>query len=374
LALISGIFDCRLGCFLAGVVKISSRAKSAQFNSRTNDMKKIVLAAMLGLAVTGGPAGAFSLPKLFQGNQSTTQPLSTEDRPIVLAQSNDAVRIQQLQEEVRQLNGRIEEMSFQILQMQELIRKTQEDNEFRFQDLEKKKRTEADDTTGKPAVSANRAPAAPANPSDDVARIIDQPSSNDVGQAPASGRAAPAPTTLGSIDFDQSGNPRGATRNENAKNAAGLPGVASAPQITRPAANGSDPQQTASLGTENDAYKIAYDHVLSGDYPLAEKEFSSYVAAYPKSTRAADANFWLGEAQYSQGKYTDSAKTFLNAHQTYGKSPKAPEMLLKLGMSLAALDNTETACATLREVPKRYPNAPKAVLAKVGSEQKRLAC
>jgi tol-pal system protein YbgF len=342
-------------------------------------MKKIVLAAMLGLAVTGGPAGAFSLPKLFQGDHSVTQQQSSEDRPVVLAQSNDAVRIQQLQEEMRQLNGRIEEMSYQILQMQELLRKTQEDNEFRFQDLEKKKRTEVDDTAGKPAVAANRAPSTPAAPpasssSDDVARIIDEPLSGDATQAPAGGRAAPAPTTLGSMDFDQNGNPRGTSRNENAKNAAGLPGVAAPPQVTRPASSGKDPQQTASLGSESDAYKIAYDHVLSGDYTLAEKEFSSYIAAYPKSGRAADANFWLGEAQYSQAKYADSAKTFLNAHQTYGKSPKAPEMLLKLGMSLAALDNRETACVTLREVPKRYPNAPKAVLAKVGSEQKRLAC
>ena len=49
-------------------------------------------------------------------------------------------------------------------------------------------------------------------------------------------------------------------------------------------------------------------------------------------------------------------------------------MLLKLGMSLAALDNKDTACATMREVSKRYPQASRAVLNKVASEQKRLAC
>jgi TolA-binding protein len=49
-------------------------------------------------------------------------------------------------------------------------------------------------------------------------------------------------------------------------------------------------------------------------------------------------------------------------------------MLLKLGMSLAALDNKDTACATLREVTKRYPKASKAVTGKVASEEKRLAC
>ena len=345
-------------------------------------MKKIVLAAMLGLAAMAGPAGAFSLslPKLFQGEQSAPQKAQAEERPVILAQGNDAVRGQQLQEEIRQLNGRIEEMSYQLLQMQEQLRKTQEDNEFRFQELEKKKRSDLGDTTGQPAVASSRPssasqPSAPPQSSpggDDVARIIDEPSDNGSSGAPQ-GNSAPAPTTLGSMEFDQNGNPVGTSRNDSARNSSALPGV----EMAKPRAGqtgAKDPQQTASLGSESDAYKIAYDHVLTGDYKLAETEFSSYISAYPKSSRQPDANFWLGEAQYSQGKYNDAAKTFLNAHQTYGKSPKAPEMLLKLGMSLAALDNNETACATLKEVPRRYPSAAKAVLSKVSSEQKRLGC
>lgn len=355
-------------------------------------MKKIVLAAMLGLMATGAPAGAFSLPKLFQGDQTAVQrqeqaPVQ-QPAPVILAQQGgEAVRIQQLQEQIRQLNGRIEEMSFQLLQMQEQMRKTQEDNEFRFQDLEKRKRTDLGDTAGQPAVASNnRAPAAPgpqspgpaaqpgqpAPPVDDVARIIGQPGSNAGGST-----TAPPPTTLGSIDTDASGNPRGATRAPGS-NSAGLPGVdvGSSPSGRTPATPSArpDPQQTASLGSESDSYQIAYNHVLSGDYAIAEREFATYIQAFPKSNRIADANFWLGEAQYSQKKYNEAAKTFLNAHQTYAKSPKAAEMLLKLGMSLAALDSTDTACATLREVPKRYPTASRAVLAKATSEQKRLSC
>jgi tol-pal system protein YbgF len=364
-------------------------------------MKKLVLAAMLGLLVTTGQAGAFSLPKLFGGGDeqsSTQQQARRQEAPIILAQqSNDLVQIQQLQDQLRQLTGRVEDMSYQILQMQEQMRKTQQDNEFRFQDLEKggggaapstapaqvprNKKSELDDTAGRPAVASNGG--APA--SDDVSRTIEQSSTADLGRGGNMGgsmggtdlpppsanqqasRTAPPPTTLGSMEMDANGNPIGSV-NDNARNGSGpppssLPGVDSG-------------QQTASLGTsENDSYKIAYDHVLSGDYRDAERDFTAYIASYPKSPRAADANFWLGEAQYSQGKYNEAAKTFLNAHQTYGKtSPKAPEMLLKLGMSLAALDNTDTACVTLREVPKRYPTAARAVLSKVSSEQKRLGC
>lgn len=341
-------------------------------------MKKLVLAAMLGLMVTSGSAGAFSLPKLFQGNTQASQQRQSTEAPLVLAQANDAsIRVQQLEETIRQLNGRIEEMSFQLLQMQEQMRKTQEDNEFRFQELEKSDNGAA----GKPAVASSRPDATrpdagntPEGPADDVAGIIGtQPAPADgTGPAPTGTTGAPE-TVLGSIDFDQSGNPRTASRNENADNSSGLPGVdtGSRPQAQTPAGA---PEQTASLGSESDVYQVAYNHVLSGDYAQAEQEFTQYLADFPEGSRAADASFWLGEAQYSQGKFNESAKTFLNAHKTYGKSAKAPEILLKLGMSLAALDNSETACATLGEVAKRYPKAPRAVLSKVSSEQKRLRC
>ncbi|MDP9752735.1 UNVERIFIED_ORG: tol-pal system protein YbgF [Rhizobium sp. SORGH_AS260] len=177
-------------------------------------------------------------------------------------------------------------------------------------------------------------------------------------------------TTLGSIELDSKGMPIGGTLNSGANNSSGsLPGVTTGNSTRK-----TDPVNTAALTSEGDIYQAAYGHVLSGDYKLAEQGFQQYLQGYPKGTKAADASFWLGEAQYSQGKFNEAAKTFLNGHQAYGKSPKAPEMLMKLGMSLAALDNTETACATLREVPKRYPNASKTVLNKVASEQKRLSC
>lgn len=330
-------------------------------------MNKLVMAALLATAsLTGlsGTANAFQLfPNVQLGQKAA--PGHTPKAEVQFAQATDpTLRVQQLEEEIRALNGRIEEMSFQLLQMQEAIRKQQEDNEFRFQDLEKK------------SGSLTR-PATAGDHQDSVAEIITE--TPDVGvTADASGLGtgtAPGEQTLGSIALDESGMPVTATLNQDALNnsSTALPGVdtgVTAPSATPPSA----PQQTASLNSEGDVYQIAYAHVLSGDYSLAESEFRDFIAAYPSSAKIADAHFWLGEALYSQGNFNEAAKTFLNAHQTYNTSPKAPEMLLKLGMSLAALDNTETACATLREVSKRYPKASRAVVSKVASEQKRLSC
>ena len=47
-----------------------------------------------------------------------------------------AVRVDRLEEQMRQYNGQIEELNFRVRQLQEQLQRFQEDSEFRFQDLE----------------------------------------------------------------------------------------------------------------------------------------------------------------------------------------------------------------------------------------------
>ena len=332
-------------------------------------MKKLVAAGVFSLAAVAGmvgPTGASPLLPLANGFLPAKSERA-EKGNVILAQAMDP-RVGQLEEQIRSLNGRIEEMSYQLLQMQEQLRKTQEDNEYRFQEIEGGKNggsgksgaldKPVDGGTADRQIASNRVPA-------------DEPAGADTGGAVSDGTAA-QPQELGSIKFDENGNPVGAAANPDLDNQSASIGNDNAqPGGGLPQASQSS---TASLDNPDDLYQAAYGHVLSGDYQVAEREFRDYLDIFPTSEKAADANFWLGEAQYSQGNFNEAAKTFLNAHQTFGKSKKAPEMLLKLGMSLAALDNRETACATLREVNKRYPNASKAVKSKVTSEQSRLSC
>jgi tol-pal system protein YbgF len=309
-------------------------------------MTKKLLAGMLALAAT-----AFL----------TLTPVAAS------AQSVDTeLRVQQLEEQLRQLNGRVEEMSFQLLQMQEQLRKAQEDNEFRFQELEggKKKSSlekPADQDTAN-NTSGDQTPEV--QPSDDATQL-DQPMDDSGNQLDM----GTPPIDLGKLKVDENGNVMGAQE--------GDPNAVAKQDLPAPDTSTVDQNQTAALdpkSSDGDQYQSAYERVLAGDYAAAETGFSSFIASHPDSKKIADANFWLGEAQYSQGKYNEAAKTFLNAYKTYGKSEKAPEMLLKLAMSLAALDSRDTACATLRQVAKSYPKASRAIIGKVASEQKRLSC
>ena len=59
---------------------------------------------------------------------------------------------------------------------------------------------------------------------------------------------------------------------------------------------------------------------------------------------------------------------YLVSHST------APDALLRLGQSLAALKEKEAACAAFGEVGRKYPRASAGVKAAVDREQKRVKC
>lgn len=325
-------------------------------------MKKMVMAGALTLVALQGCFSVLSASPLIAAVPKAAMQSMRSGQPVVLAQSVDAeMRIQQLEEQIRGLNGRIEEMSFQLLQMQETLRKTQEDNEFRFQDLEKgTKKSGALEKA--PGQATEDVAAASGDQTPEASDALDQPVPSEDLAATDGANGQPA-VSLGKIKIDENGNVLGA---ENPVNPADPSDPVQAIIKGNP--------QTAAVEGQDGAYQAAYEHILSGDYAAAENQFRAYIDAYPEGAKVADASFWLGESQYSQAKYSEAAKTFLNAYKTYGKSEKAPEMLLKLAMSLAALDSKDTACATLREVTKTYPKASRAIVSKVASEQKRLAC
>lgn len=319
------------------------------------------------LGATGGVAAAGPFDFFPNGTERHAAPAAR----IVPVQSTDSqYRIGQLEEQLRNLNGRIEELSFQIIQMQEQMRQVREDNEFRFQQLEGGAGA-AGSSAGSGDRSMNTAPPADGGMSSDTRQsasannglpglssdMTGSTSGSASAGAGSTGATAPDQQQLGQIVFDQNGN------------------MSTKFDPSSVGANGSG-AAVASLdrGDPDSLYSGAYNLVLSGDYAQAESAFQEFVDTYPDSSRAADASFWLGESQFSQGKYTDAARTFLNAQQSHPESGKAPEMLLKLGMSLAALENRETACATYGEVLTRYPDVSSSVREKVLREQSAANC
>jgi tol-pal system protein YbgF len=255
---------------------------------------------------------------------------------IVPVQAADP-RVGQLEEQLRVMNGRVEELNFLVLELQEMLRKQQKDNEFRFQELEGGKATT-------PKQSGDATDVMPqADPQTDVAS----------GTEPVLG--APE-QNLGTVTADENGNPivgnGGGTAGANLGSTASIP---------------------AGLG-DGELFEASYNLVLAGDYGAAESALKEHVSRFPKSKRASDAKYWLGESQLGQDKYADAAENFLAISRDFPKSERAPEALLKLGVSMAALKKNDIACATFAEVGKRYPNADEALKSRIDTEKAAAQC
>ncbi len=260
---------------------------------------------------------------------------------VLLVQSTDP-RVLQLEEQLRQMNGRIEELNFLLLQTQEQLRRMQEDNDFRFRELE----NAGDDT--EPQRKSEIRPK--------KQRVI-----TDNG---AAGTGDP-PRELGTIVINPDGSVKEATIGEPMD------------LLGREQPAGQDGTVVAALPSTSDPeelYSNAYEFILSGDYKTAEAGFREHVERFPGDTRSADAHYWLGEAILSQQRPAEAAEVFLAASKNYPDSRKAPDMLLKLGMSLAALGQQDIACATFKEVGTRYPGASDILKGRVSQEQAIAGC
>ncbi len=137
------------------------------------------------------------------------------------------------------------------------------------------------------------------------------------------------------------------------------------------------PQQQAVLPPSNspkDAYDLAYGYVLRRDYGLAEQSFRGFIEQYPNDRNVPLASYWLGESMFMQRKFTEAAEVFLDIYNKWPQSNRAPDSLLRLGQSLAQLGKKEAACGSLGAVLSKYPKASPTVKKNAENEQKRIGC
>ncbi len=80
-----------------------------------------------------------------------------------------------------------------------------------------------------------------------------------------------------------------------------------------------------------------------------------FLAAYPASPLASNAQYWLGEAYYVTREYDEAITAFRKVATDWPDSRKAPDALVKIGFTQAALGRNAEARATLEDVMRRFP-------------------
>lgn len=280
------------------------------------------------------------------------------------------VRLGELEGVLAAITGRLEELTFQNQSLQNRLDKLIGDVDFRLRALEGGAPVGASQTqppggapAGPPAAAA-QAPGAAQTPAGRTALTV-PPS----GQAPAqqgqAQAAAPPPSgqpgVLGTLTQADLAATQRAQPQQPAP-AAGKPATQTAAAVALPP------------GPAKDQYEFAYNLLRQRNYADAESAFRQFVAAHKTDELSGNAYYWLGETHYVRRQFEPAAVAFLEGYKGFPKGSKAPDNLLKLGMSLAALNRQGEACTTFARLAKEFPDAPGNLKAVTENERKKLSC
>ena len=121
-------------------------------------------------------------------------------------------------------------------------------------------------------------------------------------------------------------------------------------------------------------YEFAVSFIKIGDYETAEFALREFIDKNKDHDLAGNAQYWYGETFRIRQLYSDAATAYLDGYQNYPKSDKAPDNLLKLGITMVQLGEKDQGCKMISGLKKEYPKASKSVLQKAQYEQKKFKC
>lgn len=284
-----------------------------------------------------------------------------------------SVRLTELEEQLRNMNGRIEEIGFQVTQATQQMEKMSTDIDYRLGQLEQRNSGAAAPMNGQASPMASgeamgtATPTPPPSTPAGSGRVLGQLSANDPvppGPAtPSEGSSSGGTSEADALLAQLTGEPAAAP--------AATPETAPASAASAPAS-----QQTAALtsGSPRDQYSQAFGLLRQGQYDQAAVALRKFLEENGDDPLAANARYWLGETYYVRGSYVEAAETFLEGYQADPKGAKAPDALLKLGMSLSSLEKKSEACAAFQKLRTDYPSAPAGLKATLQREWQKNGC
>jgi len=309
-------------------------------------MKPLLLAGAASLSLSLClSAGAFELGRPTQTGAA-----------VLVAQADPAqlqVRVDQLEAQIRELTGQVEGLTFQVQQMQQLLTRMQ-----------------GGDTAPAPAPAPAAAPAIETAPPTIVPEQGVQPLPGELEFDPTFDDGTRLPS--GAVDTpsrDPLLDPNGA----RSASLGELP-VELSMLEAQPINLSFTPGTTTGNPDADAQFNAAYEAMVAGDHAFAADQFAQFMALYPDDSRRQDAANWLGEALLMQGEYSNAAEVLLDGYTAAPESPRAPDLMLRLGIALARAEERETACRTFSEIPNRFPNLTSAFSQRLDAERAGAEC
>jgi len=236
------------------------------------------------------------------------------------------LKLNEIENQFRELTNKFEEVNFKLDKLSTRVTKIQSDTQLRFSDLEN---------------------GVVSSPQEKQVSLPGSSKPQDFGAAPAYETTnLPKEQSINSVESTQT-------------------------VITQ------EPQERESLlpdKSPGEQYEFAVSFMKVGDYETAEFALKEFIDKNKDHDLAGSAQYWYGETFRIRQLYSDAATAYLDGYQNYPKSKKAPDNLLKLGITMVELGEKDQGCKMISGLKKEYPKASKSVLQKAQYEQKKFKC
>lgn len=116
--------------------------------------------------------------------------------------------------------------------------------------------------------------------------------------------------------------------------------------------------------SEDEIYRMAKQAFDQGDSDGARKKFQELIEKFPKSERADNAQFWIGEIYYREKWYEKAILEYQKVIESYPMGNKVPASLLKQGLAFLNLGDKNNSRLILEELIKKHPKSNEAKIAK----------
>ena len=121
-------------------------------------------------------------------------------------------------------------------------------------------------------------------------------------------------------------------------------------------------------------YQRAYNMLSKGNYEAAEVAFIKFIKDFSDHSLTSNAYYWLGETFYVRKNYIQAAQNFAAGYKKFPKGSKASAQLLKLGISLYALNKNKEACSTFAKLNKEFSDLSLSISSRVNTFKEKLDC
>ena len=116
-----------------------------------------------------------------------------------------------------------------------------------------------------------------------------------------------------------------------------------------------DLNQTDLILSPEEHFQAAFDNIRNKNWNEAKDLFTKFIKNNPENQLSGSAHYWLGELYILEKKYRDAALVLAEGYQKFPKSIKSPDTLFKLSESLYLANKTIESCKTLEKLIIDFP-------------------